>query len=64
MIKYQLKTLEKLKRKGFKMIQNLDIHDLTEEDVEFLKNIIRLLREKASLNKAKTGEKENINFAS
>lgn len=43
----------------------IDVHDLPEEDVEFIEKLVELLREKAKTRKEKVpGEKEEIQFAS
>jgi hypothetical protein len=42
------------------MAESIDVHDLPEEEVKFIKKLVELLGEKAQLKKAKTGDEEII----
>jgi hypothetical protein len=42
------------------MAESIDVHDLPEEEVKFIKKLVELLGEKAKIKKAKTGDEEII----
>ena len=47
------------------MITTIDVHDLPEEEIRFVQNIINLLKERERIKKVEVGgEKEKIAFAS
>jgi len=45
------------------MVENIDVHDLPEEDVRFIRKLVDLLRERVKMRKARADEKEEIIFA-
>jgi hypothetical protein len=53
-----LKQLTKIIKGGVKMADTIDVHDLPEEDVKFIQELVELLREKARVRKAKMEGKE------
>ena len=58
-----LKQLTKLIKGGMKMVDTIDVHDLPEEEVKFIQELVELLREKVRMKKAKVEGKEEIFFA-
>ena len=41
----------------------IDLHDLTEEEVRLVKDFVEFLKRRVKMKKEKTGEKEEITFA-
>jgi hypothetical protein len=48
---------------GMKVYKTIDVHDLSEEEIELLRKFIEFLREKAKARGKVTVEKEEIIFA-
>lgn len=44
------------------MAENIDVHDLPEDEIKFIRRLVEFLREKAKMRKAMTKEKEQIIF--
>jgi len=60
MLKYQLKPI----KKGVMIVDTIDVHDLPEEDINLLQEIVEFLRKRAMLRQKKTTKEEKIDFAS
>jgi hypothetical protein len=46
-----------------KMAESIDVHDLPEEEVKFIKKLVDFLKEKAKMRRTKAEKKEEILFA-
>ncbi|MFH1648455.1 MAG: hypothetical protein ABIA11_01825 [Patescibacteria group bacterium] len=46
------------------MADKIDVHDLPEEEVKFVQELVEFLRKKAKMREAKGKEKEEVVFAS
>lgn len=45
------------------MTDTIDLHDLPEEEMRFVKEFVEFLKRRVKMRKEKTGEKEEITFA-